>query len=175
MATLLLLLFRGYHENQNNRTFHDPSEPNSPLKTSGYSHGTCSSFLLPWLDPSLVEASCAVNTSGIIRSQTQPLNFFVLWVFFLLNTMSAHNFIFIIQLKKKRSNSMQKCSIAHLSGYSNFQCCQWKESFPTPPECRMTQQKLSFPKNFNQSQYDSKRNSAVSWRTETSGIFAQLG
>lgn len=38
----------------------------------------------------------------------------------------------------------------------------------------MTQKKQSFFNNFNCSQYDSKRNTAISYRDETSGIFCQL-
>lgn len=136
-------LFRVYHENQSTEHFMSPTA----LKTSGYLHGTCKSFLFLWLDWRLGEASCVVT----LLAQSDPKPNFNTALFchcFFLNIILPHNFIFNIQLFLKKVTT-QKCSIAHLRGFSNFQCCQWKESFPAPSECRITQKKLIFSKHFN--------------------------
>lgn len=132
--------FRVYHANQSTEHFMSPTE----LKTSGYLHSICKSFLSLSLDWRLGEV-----VTLLVRSDPKPNFYIALFCHsFFLNIILSHNFIFNIQFKKKKVTT-QKCSIAHLREHSNFQCCQWKESFPAPSECRITQKKLIFSKNFN--------------------------
>lgn len=95
-------LFRVYHENQSTEHFMSPIA----LKTSGYLHGTCKSFLFLWLDWRLGEASCVVT----LLAQSDPKPNFYIALFchcFFLNIILPHNFIFNIQVFSKKSNNTE--------------------------------------------------------------------
>lgn len=106
--------YRVYHENQSTEHFMSPTA--SKRKTSG----CLQKLLISITGLKAGQSFMFCYISGAVRSQGQPLHFFVLPLFFSDHHLSPY---FNIQLKK-REVTTQKCSIAHLGGYSNFQCCQ---------------------------------------------------
>lgn len=91
--------FRVYHENQSTEHFMSPTE----LKTSGYLHSICKSFLSLSLDWRLGEV-----VTLLVRSDPKPNFYIALFCHsFFLNIILSHNFIFNIQFKKKKSNNIE--------------------------------------------------------------------
>lgn len=68
-----------------------------------------------------------------IPSSTSEYLYFAIVLFFSTPSCPGFYIYYAIKKKKKSSNSTLQCLIAYLRGYSNFQHCHCKESFPTSP------------------------------------------